>query len=362
MSEAVEAAPVAEATPAAASPLPATDAAKAALSREERAQRARSVFARAALPVPGESAKEAPPAAVEPPPLSLQTTTAAAPPPKPTESPEERIARTLQDRLSAERKVFEAEQRAKQLEADLQRERERFNALNNDPFKRAVLEGKTYEDITRSIVAKEFEPATPEQVAAQKLEARLEEERKARELLEQRWKDYDAQAEFAKRRDAVRAKLQQSSDAFPYVSALDWMTDTAVSKHQEVESQGVDLDTVLGELNQAAQKDLQSVLSSDAALKHLLSDETVQSRVISTLLADEKTKARVLAVLGPAITPKPQLPAGPATTAPMPRTDSPSAIPTRVVGESGDRVRPAGLGRDERRANARNAFRRAQGA
>jgi hypothetical protein len=317
-------------------------------TRESRAQRARDIFKAHTAKVVAAPA----PVAEEP---KTPVPVNAAVLPEPAKAPEPvvapvvpdmaaAIAKAMQEAVAADRTRYESEQRAKTLEQELAAEKARIAKVQEDPFRKAILEGRTYEEVTKDLVEGKFTPLTAEQKQFQAFQEELAAARAKSEALEKRWQEEDAQRDLARRMSSAKEKISLSADKYPFVGALDWMHEQAVNLHRAREGEGVDLDTVLGELNAAAQGDLRKVIGSDAALKQLLADDTI--------------KARVLAVLGPASTPQPVQPAEPAVAAPKPRTDVPTAIPARKAGDSGDRVRPPSRSRDERKSAAINAFKR----
>jgi len=336
---------------------PATTDAPAPRNRSEAVTRAREAF-KQALVARAEAAKTAPveaPAPAETPAPVAETTPAASAekpaepaPAAPSPDMAAAIAKALQDAMASDRTRYETEQRAKTLESELKSERDRFAKLNEDPIRKAFIEGKTFEQVTQDIVDKKYEPVSTEELRFRELQEQVAQERAKREAIEKRFEAEDASKEHQRRLTTAKEKLTQSADKYPFVNALDWMHEQAVNLHRAREGEGVDLDTVFGELNAAAQGDLRRVIGSDAALKQLFSDETI--------------KNRVLAVLGTAATPKPVTPAEQAVAAPKtPTPEGPKSIPTRKVGESGERVSRKAPTAEERRANAAAMFKRLSG-
>jgi hypothetical protein len=291
------------------------------------------------------SAPSEPASATQAAPAKSSSATAATAPQRANESTdayEERLAKAVQSLVEKDRRAYESEQRAKVLEQQLADTRKRDEERGKDPFYRAVAEGKTYEEVTRDLVEGKLTPPTREQVA-------LTEQEKRVQALEDKLRSYEereqkTQHEQRYQRDvqSVSERLKSAAEKHPFVSALEWAPGAVVQRHYQASERGetVDLDGVLSHLEQAAAKDVRSILSSDHALASLLKDPDIKTRLAKALgVAEQNQPARQVAPRAEA------------------RGNGPSVIPPSLATEPGARVKPALRSADERKVRAAAALR-----
>lgn len=271
----------------------------------------------------------------------LITPAPAAEPVKPDE--ELRIARAQRAAQQREREAYEAKQAAKQLEkqlADARAELERRQAAAEAEAKRRAAmnplellehEKKTsYEQLTRDIVDKKYEPKTPEQLAIAELRTALEaaradlekdraeretERKTAAEERERLQREQQASAVA----DQLQTELKANAAHFPILATLPWAGRQIV---RTAEQTGETYAEVAAKLEKAARVDVDSVFASDDTLKVFLGNDSVKSRVL-TLLGIKQTPATPASDEGQG----------------SQRKGAPSAIPQSKSAETGTRVK-----------------------
>lgn len=315
---------------------------------ESRVQRAMaSLAAKAPAQEPAKTEPEpAPPAAkTEPatdaPAAEDKPAPAAALEAKP-DDPDIRLARAQRAAQQREREAYESKQAAKALEkqlADARAELDRRKAENEAEAKRRaamtpleLLEAEkktTYEQLTKDIVDKKYEPKTPEQLAIAELRQALEAartdlekdraereaERKAlAEEREQRTRETQAQAVA----EQLQSELKANAAHFPVLATLPWAGRQIV---RTAEQTGKTYAEVATEMERAARGDVETVFGSDDTLKVFLGNDAVKTRILSLL----------------GIKPSPASPASDEGSSQ--RKGAPAAIPQSRSAETGTRVK-----------------------
>lgn len=253
---------------------------------------------------------------------------AAVPVAKPGESlasQEQALARALQNAIANDRKTYDLEQKLKQVEAEREAEKARLEKLS--PEARAMMDGRSYEDLTRDIVEGKFTPRSTELQAvdaASERIARLEEQLKARDA-----QDAESlrQRQYQDKRGTIAERLKAAAEKYSVFAQLDHAPDALVQRL--LAGSDDDFDKVAEEYEGHAFKDVNNILKSDHALKKLF--------------ADPELKARIMKLIGTA-----PAPAEPARN-PL---ESPRELPSRLTQETPTRHKPAMASRSDRAANA----------
>lgn len=265
--------------------LPGKDAPPSAQAKSEPAPKLET----AAPEKKPESASEAEPA-----------TQAAPAAPAPQDDADMRIARMERATRQKEREAYEANQAKRGLEKDLADAR---TALEKERAERskyqADLEGMSplemlekvkktnYEQLTKDIVEKRFEPKTPEQIAIEEMRrdsaaARAElDELRAERQREREERDAETARSNEAAQDAANAEkigglLKQHRQNFPILATLPWAATTIV---REAKRTGQSYDDVAATMEKAARGDVSTVFDSDEALDAILSDQRYIDRV-----------------------------------------------------------------------------------
>jgi hypothetical protein len=281
---------------------------------ESRVQRAMAAMSGKGSAAPAQEPAPAPPEpeaapdkpAADPAPAAPDKPAILEPPPAADPKPDDdlRLARAQRAAQQREREAYEAKQAAKSLEkqlADTRAELDRRKAdAEAEAKRRAGLtalelieqEKKTsYEQLTRDIVDKKYEPKTPEQLAIARLEQALESERAERERdRAERETERKTAAEERERvtreqqsnsvAEQLTAELKANAAHFPVLASLPWAAKQIV---RMAEQTGKTYAEVAQEMERAARGDVETVFSSDDTLKVFLGNESVKSRVLSLL-------------------------------------------------------------------------------
>jgi hypothetical protein len=322
--------PAAPATPAAPPPLASLpdggqrlvsprDAAIAAVLAKRVAQ------AKASEAAPAAPAADAAPLA-EPP---------KAEPPKSERTPLDE-ARLQREMIERDRKIYEATQRAKDLEAKLKKRDEDEARRKANPVEALKDYGYTYEDLTKGIVEGKFAPQSPEQLAIEANKSEVQQLREQLDALMAEKQQTTQQMQMQARAQEIESVLKREdvAEKIPFLSSMPWAA-RHMAEWVEKNPQG-DADAYAIELDQHLARENSTTFTSD--------------RVLKRLLADEATKTRVMALLG--ITKQAEPPAQQAATGTS-KGNGPSAIPSSAASDPGTRKTPSrAVTEAERKANA----------
>lgn len=277
----------------------------------EDAMSARIAKAMAAIPAKGDPAPaEAPPASADPEPApaaakpatELEKPTPATPAPDPKE--DLRIAKAQHVAQQREREAYELKQAKATLEKDLAAARE---AVEKERAARAAREAElermtpleilekvkktNYEQVTKDIVDKKYEPRSAEQLAseetrsvAEQLKAELAElkaERAAEKAAIEAERAQAAEAAQAEKlAEDIGKELKANAANFPVIATLPWAGKQIVATAKRT---GRSYGEIAQEMEKAARADVDTVFSSDDTLKVFLGDEATKTRVLTLL-------------------------------------------------------------------------------
>jgi hypothetical protein len=293
---------------------------------------------------------ESPPAATPAPAAAATPTLTDTPPPPKAESKpdtDKDLARAIEAATRAQREAYEAKQALKTKEA---REAELAAKLKErddaeakrlqDPFYRAVAEGKTYEQITQELVEGKLKAPTPEQQAIDGTKTELQqlkeqlatiaaERQKEREQFEAAQQAQLEQKAMEQKAAQLSAQLKEHAAHFPVLSSMPWAAQRILAVHKQDPSKSIT--QVAREIEQAASGDITHAVSSRHAMKALLTEERLKA-----LLEDNDFKDRVSKLLGT----KQTQPAQQAQPQGATRSgNAPDAIPSSRANDPGTRVK-----------------------
>lgn len=268
-------------------------------TRAERMARAMAVAK--GQPLPPAKAPAAAPEPVQAPPAPVDAAPAEPAAATPTEAPKPTtaepapaqsaaalaLAKAQKAALQREREAYEAKQKLKEYEAKLKAAEEqqaKYQKLN--PVELLQERGYTYEQVTKDLVDKKYEPKTAEQIALEKYEAQLKAQEERISAFEKEREENRKREIRAQESAYVAEQLKAAAERFPLLNAVKWAPDQALDafyKHYQETGVQPDLEDVFSKLESAIAADAEPIFASDAYLKRLLADEKQRDRVLSML-------------------------------------------------------------------------------
>jgi hypothetical protein len=253
----------------------------------------------------------------------------------PTDEIETRLERALRATQAKEKEAYELSQRLKDFEAKLKERDEAEQKRLTNPLVKLALEGKSYEEITRAIIAGELDAPSPEALAQQETKSELQVLKEKLAAIENEKVQAQERAELTAKATQLETELKQNIQHFPVLASVGWGAQEILRLSKL--NPDTSITEIARELEKRASRDVRAVFTSDASLKALLADPDIKSRV-SRLL---DTKTTQLAQ---------QEPTGDKGT-----RNKPDAIPASKASNPGTRKVPAKVTKQDRLDRAMRA-------
>lgn len=277
------------------------------------------------------------PAAATPEPATAQPAAQSAPPStgqRPGESAdalEARLTERLQALVTNDREKVEAQKRIKEYE-------ERLKKIEGNPLTKRLMDGGTYEDLTKDILEGKLQPPTREAVALTAQEQRIQELAEQLKQYTDREAQRDAEAEHARELADLGDKLKGAAERFPLAASMPHGPKAIASHLRAARERGEtpDVGRVIEQFNAAAEKDLEAILATDGGRKWLTAKLKFPASAQQPVQAQQAERAPVADRNGPSAIPQ-QTAVEPGTRVTRPKSSAErKAAAQRVLREQRD--------------------------
>lgn len=204
-----------------------------------------------------------------------------------------KLARALTGAQKAEARALAAEQQLAEARKTLEQVTALQDRLKKDPLSALKDAGWDYETLTRKVISGEISATTAAQLAQEQTSTEVAGLKQMIDELKRERDEQRAQQVAAQEIDFVKKRISERAETSPLLNALPWAPTAARERFYSLRNQGqdVEFESVLADMESAANSDIRAILSSERAAKALFADKQIRETVIKALGLGDKRHA-----------------------------------------------------------------------